>query len=89
MKLTSSAQQLMTEFVAGLTTTEERTHSSARLMRVVAELMIRNCIQRLAKTGKSIMDNNVLASVVKADVTMFNEAFIVEMMNERKKIGFR
>lgn len=89
MKLTYSAQQLMAEFVAGLTTTEERTHSSARLMRVVAELMIRNCIQRLAKTGKSIMDNSVLASVVKADVAMFNEAFIVEMMNERKKIGFR
>ena len=89
MKLTYSAQQCMAEFIGNLLKTEERTHASARLMKVAAELMIQNSIQRLAKNGVAPTENINSISIVKSDVEMFTDAFITDMMSERKKIGFR
>lgn len=88
MELTASARKYMAGFIASLTATEERSHSSARLMRIVSELMIRNCIQRLAKKGHVAQETGKMLSVVKADVEMFTEDMIVSLLCERKKIGF-
>ncbi|WP_298611564.1 hypothetical protein [uncultured Odoribacter sp.] len=88
LTLTSSARQYMLEFTSRLTANPERSQNSARLMRIVAELMIRNSMQRLAKNGKLKNKSETKVSVVKSDVLMFNEDLIRSLMNEKKKIGF-
>lgn len=88
MKLTFSARQHMSVFIGRLTATEDRNRASARLMRIVAELMIRNCVQRMAKSGISPVKQQQPVSVIKADVAAFTEDFIAALVNERKKIGF-
>lgn len=85
MKMTSSACQHMACFIERVTATEERKHSSARLIKMTAEWMIRFCEQRAYKNGKK--EKSPL-SVKKSDVAMFNEEMIVQWMNERKRIGF-
>ncbi len=88
MRLTRTARQYMTEFVELLLANEERSHTSARMIRVVADLIVRNCVQRLAKNG--VIENVERAiSVQKRDVETFTDKFIAEQMNERKKIGYR
>lgn len=88
MRLTDSARQYVAEFITRLTSTEERNRSSARLMRIVAELMIRNCMQRMAKSGKVTSREGEPVSVVKSDVDMLTEELIANLMDERKRIGF-
>ena len=58
-------------------------------MRIVAELIIRNSMQRLAKNGKLKNKTGNKISVVKSDVNMFTEDLIRVLMNEKKKIGFK
>lgn len=88
MKMTFSARQHMVFFIGRLTASEERNRNSARLMRVVAELMIRNCVQRLAKNPQNRTAGRGIVSVVKSDVEMFTEEFLAGIPSERKKIGF-
>ncbi|MEG2555881.1 MAG: AAA family ATPase [Odoribacter sp.] len=87
MKLTATARQYMTTFIDSLVSTEERTHASSRLMRIVADLIVRNCLQRIAKEEKreSVME---VISVQKQDVVMFTEQFVAGLVNERRRIGF-
>ena len=52
MKMTATARQYMTVFIGSLVATEERSHASSRLMRIVADLIVRNCLQRMAKSKR-------------------------------------
>lgn len=88
MELTASARKYMTGFISRLMATDERVHSSARIMRIVAEFIIRNCIQRMLKKGKTLPQQGQKLSVTKADVGAFTEQWLVDLTNERKKIGF-
>lgn len=88
MLLTQEAQQHMIQFIEILLSTDERSNSSSRLMKVVAELIVRNCIQRLAKKGEQITLSTTPISVIKSDVEMFTESTIASLVTERKKIGF-
>lgn len=87
MKMTATARQYMTVFIGSLVATEERSHASSRLMRIVADLIVRNCLQRMAKSNRTSTVKEVI-SVQKQDVAMFTEAFVAGVMNERKRIGF-
>ena len=87
MKMTTTARQYMTVFIGSLVATEERSHASSRLMRIVADLIVRNCLQRMAKNNRTSTVKEVI-SVQKQDVAMFTEAFVAGVMNERKRIGF-
>ena len=87
MKMTATARQYMTVFIGSLVATEERSHASSRLMRIVADLIVRNCLQRMAKSNRTSTVKEVI-SVQKQDVVMFTEAFVAGVMNERKRIGF-
>lgn len=87
MKMTSTARQHMGAFIGSLVSTEERSHASSRLMRIVADMIVRNCLQRIAKNlGTEKTDDTV--SVQKQDVAMFTEQFVAGVMKERKRIGF-
>lgn len=89
MKLTTTARQYIGNFIAALVATEERSHASSRLMRIVGDMIVRNCLQRIAtkaKTGKTVTTDYI--SVQKQDVLMFTEEFVAKLMNERKRIGF-
>lgn len=87
MKLTAVARQYMAEFIGSLVSTEERKHASSRLMQIVADLIVRNCLQRLARSHKGVEADQPI-SVSKQDVTMFTEQFIAGLIKERKRIGF-
>lgn len=88
MKMTDSVRRYMSDFISSLVATEERRHSSSRLMRIVADLMVRNCIQRIAKNG-TVEKAGTEISVQKQDVQVFTEAFVADLMKERKKIGYK
>lgn len=87
MKMTVTARQYMTEFIGSLISSEERSHASSRLMRIVADMIVRNCLQRVAKAGKKVKTSEII-SVQKQDVGMFTEQFVAGIMKERKRIGF-
>lgn len=87
MKLTTTARQYMVNFIGSLVANEERSHASSRLMRIVGDLIVRNCLQRISANRKSV-DSEEQISVQKQDVAMFTEQFIAGLMNERKRIGF-
>lgn len=87
MKMTVTARQYMVEFIGSLVSSEERSHASSRLMRIVADMIVRNCLQRVAKTGKKVKASETI-SVQKQDVVMFTEQFVAGIMKERKRIGF-
>lgn len=87
MKLTATARRHMAVFIGMLVSTDERNHASSRLMRIVADLLVRNTLQRIAKIGKTVKPEEIV-SVQKQDVTMFTEPFIAGLVNERKRIGF-
>ena len=56
-------------------------------MRIVADMIVRNCLQRVAKAGKKVKTSEII-SVQKQDVGMFTEQFVAGIMKERKRIGF-
>lgn len=87
MKMTTVARQHMAGFIERLIATDERNHASSRLMRIVADLLVRNCLQRVAKSRKIINPDEII-SVQKQDVAMFTESFIAGLVNERRRIGF-
>ena len=87
MKMTTTARQYMNDFLATLVATEERSHASSRVMRIVADMIVRNCLQRSAKGSRKGKAGSVL-SVQKQDVSMFDEQFVAGIMKERKRIGF-
>ncbi len=87
MKMTATARQYMAGFIDSLVATEERSHASSRLMRIIADLIVRNCLQRIAKNSQLSARQEVI-SVQKKDVEMFTESFVAKLMNERKRIGF-
>lgn len=87
MKLTATARQYMVAFIGALVATEERSHASSRLMRIVGDLMVRNCLQRIARTRRTVKAGEVI-SVQKQDVAVFTDQFITGLMNERRRIGF-
>lgn len=87
MKMTTAARQYMATFIERLVATDERNHASSRLMRIVADLLVRNCLQRVAKSRKIVNPDEVV-SVQKQDVAMFTEPFIAGLVNERRRIGF-
>lgn len=87
MKMTTVARQYMATFIEKLVSTDERNHASSRLMRIVADMLVRNCLQRVAKSRKVIRPDEII-SVQKQDVAMFTEPFIAGLVNERKRIGF-
>lgn len=87
MKMTATARQYMYDFIGSMVSTGERSQASSRLMRIVADLIVRNCLQRVAK-NISHDKADALISVQKQDVAMFTESFIAGIMKERKRVGF-
>lgn len=87
MKMTTTARQYMIGFIDTLVASEERSHASSRLMRIVGDMIVRNCLQRIAK-GQQGMKTAEMISVQKKDVVMFTEQFVAGIMKERKRIGF-
>lgn len=87
MKMTATARQYMNGFLGTLVATEERSHASSRLMRIVGDMIVRNCLQRIAR-GQTKAKSTGIISVQKQDVAMFTEQFIAGIMKERKRIGF-
>lgn len=87
MKMTTTARQHMTTFIGTMVSTEERSHASSRLMRIIADMIVRNCLQRIAKKQQNAKVNEEI-SVQKQDVMMFTEQFVAKLMKERKRIGF-
>lgn len=87
MKMTTTARQHMNAFIGSLVSTEERNHASSRLMRIVADMIVRNCLQRIAK-NRDVTKVAEAVSVQKQDVNMFTEQFVAGIMQERKRIGF-
>lgn len=86
MKMTATARQYMASFIESLVSTEERSHASSRLMRIVADMIVRNCLQRIARMQDK--EAQEVISVQKQDVAMFTESFVTGIMKERKRIGF-
>jgi len=87
-RMTRTAQQHMTQFISYIVTNKKRSHASARLVKLVAEMMIRNRVQRLAKNGK-IDDLEHKHSITIQDVEMFTPALLDSMTSERNTIGYR
>lgn len=87
MKMTVTARQYMTDFIESMVSTEERSRASSRLMRIVADLIVRNCLQRIARKESEARPTGEI-SVQKQDVVQFTEEFIAGIMKERKRIGF-
>lgn len=56
-------------------------------MRIVGDMIVRNCLQRIAK-GEMKSKTTGEISVQKQDVAMFTEQFVISIMKERKRIGF-
>ena len=87
-RLTRTAQQHIASFVSLLVENKKRSHASARLIKLVAEMMVRNRIQRLARGGAGV-ESGKAHSVTKQDVEMFTPEFLAEMTTERKTIGYK
>lgn len=85
MVMTKTAKAYMAEFISLLFLNRERISSSYRILNMITDIIIRNCIQRHARN--KISAKNKL-SVYKTDVKEFDEDFIVKNINERKRIGF-
>ena len=87
-RMTRTAQQHMARFISYIVNNKKRSHASARLIKLVAEMVIRNRIQRLAKNGK-INGTEHTYSIVKQDVEMFTPQMLDSMISERQTIGYK
>lgn len=87
-RMTRTAQQHMAQFISYIVTNKKRSHASARLIKLVAEMMIRNRVQRLAKNGQ-VNDKEHAYSVTKQDVEMFTPQMLDSMISERQTIGYK
>ena len=87
-RMTRTAQQHMEQFISYIVANKKRSHASARLIKLVAEMMIRNRVQRLAQNKKA-NDVDVKHSVTKQDVEMFTPAMLDSMTSERNTIGYK
>ena len=87
-RMTRTAQQHMEQFISYIVANKKRSHASARLIKLVAEMMIRNRVQRLAQNKKA-NDVDVKHSVTKQDVEMFTPAMLDSMISERNTIGYK
>ena len=87
-RMTRTAQQHMASFIALLVENKKRNHASARLIKLVAEMMVRNRIQRLTR-NKTAAEREKTRSVTKQDVEMFTPEFLAGMTTERKTIGYK
>lgn len=86
-KLTRTAEQHIQLFVDGLLANKTRNRASARLIKLVAEMMIRNRIQRLSKEGKKKGEGEVL-SITRGDVAEFTPELLKTLTRERNTIGY-
>ena len=87
-RMTRTAQQHMEQFISYIVANKKRSHASARLIKLVAEMMMRNRVQRLAKSKKA-NDMETKHSVTKQDVEMFTPAMLDSMISERNTIGYK
>lgn len=87
-RMTRTAQQHMALFIARLVENKKRSHASARLIKIVAEMMVRNRVQRLARNKIAVQDEKT-HSITKQDVEMFTPEFLAGMTTERKTIGYK
>ena len=87
-RMTRTAQQQIISFISHLVDNKKKNHASARLIKLVAEMMIRNRIQRVAKTG--VKENKgKMYSITKHDVEQFTPEFLASMVRERNTIGYK
>jgi len=84
LRLTPSAKHSMEQFIDKIFETGERVRSASRIIRILKEIIVRNCIQRIVDPDKP----DRLIPVGIRDVLMFDDKFISSFINERKKIGF-
>lgn len=87
-KMTRTAQQQIVSFISHLVDNKKKNHASARLIKLVAEMMIRNRIQRVAKTGLK-ENKGKMYSITKHDVEQFTPEFLASMVRERNTIGYK
>ena len=85
--LTRTARQHVASFVSLLVENRKRSHASARVVKIVAEMMVRNRIQRLARLGTA--EKSSTGSITKQDVEMFTPEFLANLTTERKTIGYK
>ena len=88
-RMPRTAQQHMEQFISYIVANKKRSHASARLIKLVAEMMIRNRVQRLAQNKKANDDVDMKHSVTKQDVEMFTPAMLDSMISERNTIGYK
>ena len=79
----------MEQFISYIVANKKRSHASARLIKLVAEMMMRNRVQRLAQNKKANDDVDMKHSVTKQDVEMFTPAMLDSMISERNTIGYK
>ncbi|MDR1272972.1 MAG: AAA family ATPase [Odoribacteraceae bacterium] len=86
-KMTRRAQQGVASFIEQLAANKHRNRASARLIKLVGEMMMHNCIRRLTEKGKIQAEKHPL-SVTLEDVAMFTPDFLNGMAHDPKPIGF-
>jgi AAA+ superfamily predicted ATPase len=86
-RMTRRAQQHVASFIEQLVATKSRNRVSARLIKLVGEMMIRNCIRRLTAKGEA-KGEKCPRSITLEDVADFTPGFLKGMTYERKSIGF-
>lgn len=87
-RMTRVARQHMQAFVDHLVDNKQRSHVSARLIKLVAEMMLRNRVQRLAKSGEKETGKKV-HSILKQDVESFTPELLSNLTTEQNTIGFK
>lgn len=86
-RMTRTAQQHMDAFVSQLLENKNRSRVSARLIKLVAEMMIRYRIQRLTRDGEK-KENGKVVTINKEDVLHFTPEVLDSLSRERKAIGY-
>jgi len=84
LRFTPSAKHSIELFIDRIFETRERVRAASRIIRIIKEMIVRNCIQRIVDPDKP----DRLIPVGIRDVLMFDDKFISSFINERKKIGF-
>lgn len=87
-KMTPTAQQHMKNFISQMLDNKSHKRISARLIKLVAEMMIRNRIQRLTREGER-KEGKQFISITKEDVQLFTPELLNSLTKERTAIGFK
>ena len=86
-RLTRTARQYVAEMVGHLVENQKQCRMSARLIKLMAEMMIRNRMQRLTKQDAS--EEMGVCSITMKEVKPFTTEWLESLTIERNTIGFK